>query len=901
MAKDIMVKEIEEKLRKVVSFFKNNYLLFLTLIVFISFGQMFGMLPWEDDNAILVKFMDMDQPAGFLGKGFWGEGPYKYTAAFYYPIYYLFGYSAPAFLGYGFVMYLLSVFVIYKVVSSVLGEKYGKISSFIYAAGYIASDGIIRMFNSVVTSLSVILTSGFLYFYWKNSKKRNVVSYLLSVLLFFSAIEFTRVRTHYLIASVILFELVSFPYLKKMKGKLKGARNALLRLLPFIYIFYIYFIKNGDPRAGRVGVFINSLIKGDFSQAFGFFSTLTNLIIPDYLTNRFNLMQGAPLYLMLGLLFVILFSLFVKNKKKMVLIGGLLLVFLWYQLSRNIFNTPLLNLNINQTSLAFLGVVIFTFFISVIFVIKKEVKKTYLFFLLWFFASIASYSAYLPTTIFGTMHRYFAHSFFVLAIFYSVFLMGINNVILKKLLTFAVILLGVTNLYKSFNFQRWVLEERSRPVVAFYDELKKDLPEIKKGDVLYFDVKRDSDRYFRNAIAVSQMPDEGSISWRYGIYRYDFKNIYDFEALEALIKNGEVNIDQVKTYYYSKETGLVPTTEEFRKLFSGKISKSNYVINMSFQSELLKGDKGTLWIAGEMVYDVVSDISCVVKPRISLGLSGSSVNVNNISFPLYSNKSDLTKKDISINEAFDYLRSKNIFLANSRVFVSTEWQERVGLNLIDGDSGTRWQAHRVLWKSAFEYFGFDLGSIQSFDRLVWINGFANSSPTKYFVEVSNDKTNWVKVGEFVNSERLEAGVLQETAFKPQTARYVRVVFTETLDSDSPSISEAWIVPSRLTSLNIAEVESYLHNPFSLIDSKESYYKTVELLGNKGEVQIYWKSDASDAWETDFNSKAEIVNDGLIREYEFKIPCKGMKLEKIMIVPKSFPGTLNLHSLNYSYD
>jgi hypothetical protein len=144
----------------------------------------------------------------------------------------------------------------------------------LFGAGYVASDGLIRLYNSVGTSLSIILIVFLIYFYWEFCKKKNVKSYLFALSLFFLASEFIRYRTHYLISVVVVFELLFLTFNKPL---VRSIKNSIVRLLPFGYIFYKYFIVAGDSRSGKVLEYIQAILRGEFYQMYSFFASLANL------------------------------------------------------------------------------------------------------------------------------------------------------------------------------------------------------------------------------------------------------------------------------------------------------------------------------------------------------------------------------------------------------------------------------------------------------------------------------------------------------------------------------------------------------------------------------------------------------------------------------------------------
>lgn len=67
---------------KLIKFISKYYLTIILLVLVISFGQTLLMIPWQDDNALFFKLAHIQERAGFLGSGIFGERAYKYTAFF---------------------------------------------------------------------------------------------------------------------------------------------------------------------------------------------------------------------------------------------------------------------------------------------------------------------------------------------------------------------------------------------------------------------------------------------------------------------------------------------------------------------------------------------------------------------------------------------------------------------------------------------------------------------------------------------------------------------------------------------------------------------------------------------------------------------------------------------------
>src|SRR3990167_7107996 len=107
-------------MNKVFIFFQKNFILFLFLLVLISFGQLLKMTPWQEDNVIFFKVAHIDEQAGYLGKGILGEGPYRHTITPYYLLYKIFGYNIPVFYSLMLLSYFFSTVCIYYLAKEIL-------------------------------------------------------------------------------------------------------------------------------------------------------------------------------------------------------------------------------------------------------------------------------------------------------------------------------------------------------------------------------------------------------------------------------------------------------------------------------------------------------------------------------------------------------------------------------------------------------------------------------------------------------------------------------------------------------------------------------------------------------------------------------------------------------------
>src|SRR5205814_1950419 len=146
---------------------------------------------------------------------------------------------------------------------------------------------------------------------------------------------------------------------------------------------------------------------------------------------------------------------------------------------------------------------------------------------------------------------------------------------------------------------------------------------------------------------------------------------------------------------------------------------------------------------------------------LQLTLKASPTDSSNIKFP-YISSTDM-KQNLPLEQkkqAISYLSYKTNLLKTGNYFASSQWQDRTLNNLHDNDPDTVWEADRVLWQKGNESFGIDFGGEQTLSKFVWLNGFANNTPTKYIIETSLDNSNWTPAKAIENTQRIEPNIPQ---------------------------------------------------------------------------------------------------------------------------------------------
>lgn len=861
-----------------IGFAKRNYWVFIFVVLLISLGQTLFMVPWQDDNALFFKLAHIEEPAGFLGSGIFGERAYKYTALFYYPVYLIFGHNEFFYFLFGFLMFALGTYAVYKLIEAILDKKTAKFGTFLYACGFIGSESFIRLFNSVVTSISIILVSIFIYCYWNFFKKKKAWWYILSLVVFFLAAEFARARTHYLIIVPILLETFFFAFRKDAKS----FAYSLARIIPFVPIFLRYVIIE-DYRSGSVVIFIQKLISGKFYQIYGFLASLTNFVLPGWFGLNLRIS-----FLMLILVFLI--WLYRERKDKRLPIALFFtLSLIWKILSARIFITPALTISQSQIFSAFLGGEIVLLSLFAVFFVARKSRSLYLFLLFSVYAGIASYSFYYPLLAYEKINRYFSHPFFYLVLLLSLIFYLARQAGKKKSIAVAIIIAawGASNLVESLVYQRSINIKRSSPVRSFYSQLRELMPEIQPGSALYFDVADDSKSVFADAFSVAQMPDTTALAWRYGIDRYDFEMFEDSEKLASFLRKSEIKGNNIRSFYYSGGI-LTDTTADL----SWQLKKNKTMEEISV-------DEIESIFAGESKIEINGlNIVSILPSKVLVDIEAEPLPVSEIKFPFsygLTEGSYSAEQNHSLAEMFfEYGRFKEKFRKNEFT-ASSFWEDRVVENLSDGNEESVWQANRLSWLKESQFITIKTDG-EIYDRLAFINSFSDWTPVQFEISASADGTNWEIIKEFDNKERFKNGELAVFNFDPVSANYFRILFKKTLNDDSPAVSEIWLVPQMFDGIDIYEAEKFLVNPFKFVTDSKNYFDLIEGSLYTGSVELSWTNNKNLAWQSSPKDVNRVIFDGRRRTYSFVLPAGGTRIDKLMLRIKDFPGKMKIHSI-----
>lgn len=862
--------------------FNRWYPLLLISTVLASFGQMLGMYVWKDDNAVFFKFTHLNEPAGYLGLGLIGNNPYKLTVAPYWFIYKIFGTeSLVPYYSLALLFYVLAAFVMYKTFSEIYSKNVGKISGLLFAAGYIASDGFTWLITSVRFSLSISLACGVLYFYNRFVRTESILYYISSLFIFFLASYYMPDRMHYFIAVVFVFLAV------------RSARKLTIYFAPYLFIFYKFIIQT-DKRVSEPLTILKAIISGDFYYLHSFLASTATVFIPDRQFNLLAKLDSLPVSIVLILVFTLAFYFVFKRKPNSKKLTGVFLIssFAWIFLSRAISTSPHVFATFNSGLLVFMGGLILLSIFYTFLVIQVKGKKEILFLCVWVFSNLYAFTSYEPRGYYPSVTRYLAHSFAPVCVLLALSFTYLRKSKVTSFLSLFIIGWGVLNVFNSIFLQREIVLHRSVPAKKFYQDLRGYLPKLDKGDIVYLDVAPSARDYFNAAFTVSQMPEETALAWRYGLDRYDFSLVTDFDKLLQFATEQKTPVEKIHAYFYTKDT-LEDTTSRVRQnLKNGAIQE--VVANQTSQS-LIKDKKS------EIVILLSEPISSITPTKVEVEISAESIATNTIGFPI-TDDVDQSRNLVAIDKdlrrlALDYKKETDQARKDSEITVNNYWQDDTGVNLNDNNPQTAWRPNRVYWESQKGTITIDTGRVQDLTKLVWENAYPNSTPSLYSVEVLTPEQSWVEVARKTNSQSLTKGSIQVAEFAPVQARYVRMNLLESLNGDAPGIAEIWVVSSKFSKLPIVETESFLVNPFGFVPDQESFVDTFIKMESKGSMSVFWKNNKLEKWETSPTSQASIIYDGKPHTYVFRIPAGGTAINALKLGDIQIPGQITISKIS----
>lgn len=887
--------------------------MFVTLLVvgLISYGQILMMNFWQDDNAVVFKFTHINEDAGYLGKGILGEGPYRYTVASYYPVFKIFGYRTLPYYAFMLFWFITSVYAVYFLFLELFeNQKKAFLSGLLYAAGYVASDGFIRMFNSVLASISVIFVCLTIVSYSKYYKHKRIKWFVASLIFFILAIEIGYIRNHYLVFLIGVFEIILFLFRKVGKKNIRGVIFCILRMVPFIFLFWRWYIVSADTRSAQVIVLIKDLVHGEFYKLYSLFASFGNMLLSVEISPKiYDVIEkffGFPLSerkIILSLM-VLTFStaLYLTKLKFISRKAGIIYVIFniaIFFLIEEIFSNPVIVAGVREKgSLYFCA-----FFISLGLLLSKSLPniKINIILFLWLIFNLGAYAAYLPTYSYSSDNRYLLHSLIPLVGLFSNWSYDFYDRNKKRVVAIIPLILvfmwGGTNLYSSVVWERKIVVHRSNPSKRFYKELKEYVPSFQEGSVFYFYIPTDeafAHIHYDACFGVAQMPEETAIAWRYGKDRYDLVIVNSYGDLAKYISENRVPPEKVFAFIAGENKLIDVSSETRRIMFEGFRSGERVNINSKVKIE------SSQLLVMEPVVIYPQDVPLLTEVELQLLARAWPIESAFLDFPLkYLNgeMSGYIADDELRNRYIEYFHWLDDYYEKTEVDSTSQWKNFSISNILDRDNSTYWEADRILWDKHTEGFQIKLEKEREIGAVFYKNGPQSLLPTSAEIYASTDGKIFNLVGSF-DLSTYEWSEWKKVVFERVSARYLKVVFRSTLSDDAPGVAEFIVVPFEYSDLDPGTAVSFSRSPFSRVDSDEDWFLLLSNFSSRALIRLLWKSDFSDSFHTESAQTVSFPYDGRYYKIAVKIPAGGRYLEAVKIDPITIPGTLEIANVAY---
>lgn len=469
-----------------------------------------------------------------------------------------------------------------------------------------------------------------------------------------------------------------------------------------------------------------------------------------------------------------------------------------------------------------------------------------------------------PGSVQETTHRYLTISFVGIAIFWGIFLDKVLKSTGKYLLfCFLIIILNVT-LGRSERGD--ILKNRSAPNREFWQTFKKEVQTIPLNSVIYIDSKIDgvSKPARDSALSAGSMSATTSFAVFYGLKWDEIYLAENFSELLSLIKSGKVAENDIFTFFYSRQDGLINTTQQTKNALKEKkrFDIANFDdINLNFSSPML------------LNFSSVVDVSF----------------------------SELTKKTklVNLEQYLDYISLRSRYYNKVSASASSEVRYAEIEYVKDRDVETSWRADDIKWAANHrEEIVLDLGETRQVGAVKIIPANASRAPIKYIWECSLDLIVWEKLANFEKNADLGKKLIDK--FNKAECAFLKLIITGTV-SGPPQISEVEVIENRFTGLDTDLADKIEENPFIYMSPGDKEILSNYFLQNgiAGKVCIY-----SDKYKTG-SPKCNKHNfkPGVSKLDTFFIDQGGTVLQKIEIsVPKQVKINLkNVQAKSLTYD
>ncbi|OGE46123.1 hypothetical protein A3B39_00950 [Candidatus Daviesbacteria bacterium RIFCSPLOWO2_01_FULL_37_10] len=447
------------------------------------------------------------------------------------------------------------------------------------------------------------------------------------------------------------------------------------------------------------------------------------------------------------------------------------------------------------------------FIVVILFILIWKKNKILIYCLIFAVGNYLVYFYNSPGSVQETTHRYLTVSFAGVATFLGLFLSQINKSNFKYL--FLCLLIVALNLTLVRSEQIEIIQNRSKPAKEFWSSFQMKIPYLQKNSVIYIDSKQDgvSKPARDTAIGAGSMSATTSFATYYGLNWSDIYLAENFSELLSLIKKENINRDNIYTFFYSRQDGLVDTSAEIKSaLFGNEISAR--------------------------IIDFTNTNVPFYSPHLLNFLAEINVDFSDVKY---------VKKDkIDLLSYLDFLTSREKYWTKVTATSTTEAEYAEIAYIKDQDKSTAWKGDDLAWeKNKQEEVTLNLGELRQIGAVSITPASLARAPVEYLYECSLDKISWKQLT--VIEKEVKSIESFKDKFKEANCVFVKLTIYKTVSGGPPQISEIEVRESRFVDFDYTLAEEIEKDPFKYIKStldRQILFEYFTQNGISGKICVY---------------------------------------------------------------
>lgn len=829
---------------------RNIFLLFSIPIIFfvtyISIGDVMRYYFFTDDYATLYHTQN-NYSVGW---------PYVNLAAFFYPFYKLFGTNPTPYFIVDFIIYFIVGILIFILTKLLTKSNFASFfTSLIFATGYICIDQFTQAVASTISNFNLVLMILTLIFTILWADTGRVRYYILAFIMFWISMIIIPVRSFPLVMFIPTTEFILIYKKENIVRVIRKLFYVFLRFIPFLLLGYSY---------------------GVFSYGAG---------TTGKISDTFNVIHSKILFFIQPSTIKMVFDILGKS------------IFI-EPVVRQVWPYPRI---INYPMLGFILLVVILLF-SLYSLSKLENSRMKKSLLILVLLSIEGFIGFLTVSeITSPTNRYLVDAKIGLSgIVPLIIYIVIVNLKKKKLFFLLGILFLIFYIYSMANLSKKFEDQfvtNGLYASKFYTQLKRYLPELSKGDIIYVDY---ANRYpvpsrLGGIMGSALMSQEVNLAFPYHVKIDSIKVTNKFNDIDSAISQKAADLSRLHTFYYD-EQGLHDTTTKTLGLIKyGKIKSLN-LENIEYNE---KSKAPNL-----LIKDV--NFPSLIPSRIMFALIVNPLKSSDFIFPFSRAEVD-TEDMVAVRKMYkegkvnkdlviQYLLSQKKYYETVHVEVSSQDNTYVMGNLINDKVNDSWVDNENKWLTKNRpWIIIDLGEERKIGRIVWVKA-GRRIPTEYKISFSTDKINWKYIDNKSSFRNLPDDSRETNEiFSPINARYVKFDIFKTENENAPGVSEVEVIEDKFTNVDRDSALRLRSNPFEYVENAEDMQKTYEFLSKYATLSVFTKTNKDEKMNTGFKSTVPIFLDGLAHDYQLEVPAGGTMLDDIQF-RLNFPAELNISSM-----